>query len=91
MKTIRTFYLKICQFLVVKFSVYLNRRVFVMYTNFSMFRELNSLGRVYTILFKGGNFCDFLDDFFANQIPSETGSILKDYLLRVNPFFHRLA
>ena len=30
MKTIRIFYLKICQFLVVKFSIYLNRRVFVM-------------------------------------------------------------
>ena len=30
MKNIRIFYLKICHFLVVKFSVYLNRRVFVM-------------------------------------------------------------
>ena len=30
MKNIRKFYLKICHFLVVKFSVYLNRRVFVM-------------------------------------------------------------
>ena len=30
MKNIRIFYLKICQFLVVKFSIYLNRRVFVM-------------------------------------------------------------
>ena len=30
MKTIRIFHLKICQFLVVKFSIYLNRRVFVM-------------------------------------------------------------
>ena len=31
MKNIRIFYLKICQFLVVKFSIYLNRRVFIMY------------------------------------------------------------
>ena len=31
MKNIRIFYLKICQFLVVKFSIYLNRRVFVMF------------------------------------------------------------
>ena len=30
MKNIRNFYLKICHFLVVEFSVYLNRRVFVM-------------------------------------------------------------
>ena len=30
MKNIRIFYLKICQFLVVKFSIYLNIRVFVM-------------------------------------------------------------
>ena len=30
MKNIRIFYLKICQFLVVKFSIYLNRHVFVM-------------------------------------------------------------
>ena len=30
MKNIRIFYLKICHFLVVKFSVYLNRRVFIM-------------------------------------------------------------
>ena len=32
MKNIRMFYLKICHFLVVKFSVYLNRRVYVMFT-----------------------------------------------------------
>ena len=31
MKNIRMFYLKICHFLVVKFSVYLNRHVFVMH------------------------------------------------------------
>ena len=30
MKNIRIFYLKNCRFLVVKFSVYLNRRVFAM-------------------------------------------------------------
>ena len=30
MKNIRFFYLKNCHFLVVKFSVYLNRRVFIM-------------------------------------------------------------
>ena len=30
MKIIRIFYLKDCHFLVVKFSVYLNRRVFIM-------------------------------------------------------------
>ena len=30
MKNICIFYLKFCQFLVVKFSIYLNRRVFVM-------------------------------------------------------------
>ena len=33
MKNIRIFYLKNCHFLVVKFSVYLNRRVFIMETN----------------------------------------------------------
>ena len=33
MKNIRIFYLKNCHFLVVKFSVYLNRRVFVMSSN----------------------------------------------------------
>ena len=32
MKNIRIFYLKIFLFLVVKFSVYLNRHVFVMYS-----------------------------------------------------------
>ena len=31
MKNIRNFYLNIFNFLVVKFSVYVNRRVFVMY------------------------------------------------------------
>ena len=30
MKNIRVFYLKNCRFLEVKFSIYLNRRVFVM-------------------------------------------------------------
>ena len=33
MKNIRIFYLKIFLFLVVKFSIYLNRHVFVMYLN----------------------------------------------------------
>ena len=33
MKNIRIFYLKICQFLVIKFSVYLNWNVFVMGSN----------------------------------------------------------
>ena len=32
MKNIRIFYLEIFPFLLVKFSIYLNRRVFVMYT-----------------------------------------------------------
>ena len=36
MKNIRTFYLKIFLFLVVKFSVYLNRRVFVMNSSYSL-------------------------------------------------------
>ena len=31
MKNIRFFYLKNCHFLMVKFSIYLNRRVFVMF------------------------------------------------------------
>ena len=34
MKNIRIFYLKNCHFFVVKFSVYLNRRVFVMWQRF---------------------------------------------------------
>ena len=38
MKNIRFFYLKKCHFLVVKFSIYLNRRVFVM----SIFNALGS-------------------------------------------------
>ena len=33
MNNIRIFYLKICHFLVVEFSTYLNRRVFVMTTS----------------------------------------------------------
>ena len=36
MKNIRIFYLKNCHFLVVKFSLYLNRRVFVMVSFTSM-------------------------------------------------------
>ena len=39
MKNIRMFYLKIFPFLVVKFSIYLNRRVFVML-------DVNNLARV---------------------------------------------
>ena len=39
MKNIRIFYLKNCHFLVVKFSVYLNRRVFVMTRNVQQSRE----------------------------------------------------
>ena len=35
MKNITFFYLKNCHFLVVKFSIYLNRRVFVMYLAFN--------------------------------------------------------
>ena len=40
MKNIRMFYLKICHFLVVKFSVYLNRHVFVMMAAFKMCKLL---------------------------------------------------
>ena len=36
MKNIRIFYLKICNFLVVKFSIYLNRHVLVMGMNILM-------------------------------------------------------
>ena len=36
MKNIRIFYVKNCHFLVVTFSVYLNRRVFVMQTQISL-------------------------------------------------------
>ena len=39
MKNIRIFYLKNCHFLVVKFSVYLNRRVFVMRGHIAMYTE----------------------------------------------------
>ena len=35
MKNIRIFYLEIFPFLVVKFSIYLNRHVFVMYDKFN--------------------------------------------------------
>ena len=56
MKNIRIFYLKIFIVLVVKFSVYLNRHVFVM----------DTLGT----LFKRGNFCVFLFGFLhANPFP----------------------
>ena len=41
MKNIRVFYLKNCQFLEVKFSIYLNSRVFVM----------NLEGRIFVTIF----------------------------------------
>ena len=40
MKNIRIFYLKICHFLVVKFSIYLNRRVFVMNEQNGLYMDL---------------------------------------------------
>ena len=40
MKNIRIFYLKTCFVLVVKFSVYLNRHVFVMEINVSFSRAM---------------------------------------------------
>ena len=43
MKNIRIFYLKNCHFLVVKFSVYLNRRVFVMKLDIVLTRTINIL------------------------------------------------
>ena len=58
MKNIRIFYLKICHCLVVKFSVYLNRRVFVMYcekknrrniTQFGLYNCTPELERITTI------------------------------------------
>ena len=41
MKNIRIFYPKNCHFLVVKFSVYLNRRVFVMNVAAEMCRHVS--------------------------------------------------
>ena len=41
MKDIRIFHVKNCHFLVVKFSVYLNRRVFVMSKNISIYAIFN--------------------------------------------------
>ena len=45
MKNIKIFYLKILLFLVVKFSIYLNRRVFVMHNRL----ENGSLGFIATL------------------------------------------
>ena len=49
MKKIRIFYLKIFIFLVVKFSIYLNRRVFVMQQEVA---DVASLVKTADVLFK---------------------------------------
>ena len=43
MKNIRVFYLNIFQLLEVKFSIYLNRRVFVMIRNISCYFSVGNL------------------------------------------------
>ena len=59
--------------LVVKFSVYLNRRVFVMLGTVlfaflpAILRGLDTFGRSSTISDKGDNFCDFLFACFVQQ------------------------
>ena len=66
MKNIRIFYLKYCHFLVVKFSVYLNRRVFVMlYMRCQSWLMLSVLGKA----FNRRQFDDmFLIVFPANRV-----------------------
>ena len=59
-------------FLVVKFSVYLNRRVFVM-------------GRFSTMIYKVGNFCDLLYMLLHTKPILKRGS--KFFSLRVDPPF----
>ena len=50
MKNIRTFYVKNCHFLMVKFSVYLNRRVFVMAREFYLQRLYSECQQLTTVL-----------------------------------------
>ena len=47
MKNIRIFYLNNCHFLVVKFSVYLNSRVFIMTVSLELETEYQSLFTTY--------------------------------------------
>ena len=70
MKNIRIFYVKNCHFLVVKFSVYLNRRVFVMDFQFGWKGTLS--GKT------------VLQNCF--RFPSEKGSTQKLFPFRVDPF-----
>ena len=61
MKNIRIFYLKNCHFLVVTFSVYLNRRVFVMYLLNSKIAFILKTPRHEEIrLLSALSFCSFL-------------------------------
>ena len=52
MKNIEFFYLKIFIFLVVKFSVYLNRHVFVMFDDYSGIKFLFSIKRMLFLLIR---------------------------------------
>ena len=51
MKNFRNFHLKTFIFLVVKFSVYLNRRVFIMYQVFIRRENLNEMSKLFIFFF----------------------------------------
>ena len=54
----------------VKFSIHLNRHVFII---IHLISGLDTLGRFSFMFFKGDNFCDFLFAFL-HSVPSEKGS-----------------
>ena len=55
MTSIGDFYLKIFLFLAVRFSIYLNRRVFVMWNHFSNFGKRNLKKHFCEIILKSGH------------------------------------
>ena len=74
MKNIRIFYLKNCHFLVVKFSVYLNRRVFVMARRMLMhctvLRFGTSAGRPLCEVRRGGGQRGGFNQVYSRETPS---------------------
>ena len=77
MKNIRIFYMKNCHFLVVKFSVYLNRRVFVMIA-------FHSTARVFCMISDPVTANVFLKHFCFN--PSVIITISLSFLLKTQVF-----
>ena len=83
MKNIRIFYLKIFLFLVVKFSIYLNRRVFVMEATYLMLGDASLLQIFFFMI------CIFFFFFFFFFFWIWVLRPFQEYFTYIEPIVHR--